>query len=73
MVCGADWRERGPPFSRGRLEKESVMAGLDPAIHVFGRSKRKDMDAREFFLEDALSRFCPGMTNCVPQFVTSSR
>jgi hypothetical protein len=49
------------------------MAGLDPAIHVFGRSKRKDMDAREFFLEDARRAFCPGTTNRVSQFVTSSR
>jgi hypothetical protein len=56
MVCG-DWRARGPPFSRGPPQKESVMAGLDPAIHVFGRSKSKDMDAREFFLEDALRAF----------------
>jgi hypothetical protein len=49
------------------------MAGLDPAIHVFGRSKRQDMDAREIFLEDAHRAFCPAMTNRVSQFVTSSR
>jgi hypothetical protein len=47
--------------------------GLDPAIHVFGRSKRKDTDAREFFLEDALRAFALGMRNRAPQFVTSSR
>jgi hypothetical protein len=49
------------------------MAGLDPAIHLFGRGKRKDMDAREFFREDALRAFARGMTNCVPQFFTSCR
>jgi hypothetical protein len=31
-----------------------VMAGLDPAIHVFGSNEKQDVDARDVWREDAL-------------------
>jgi hypothetical protein len=40
-----------------------VMAGLVPAIHVFFTvNYKEDVDARDIWREDALSRFCAGMT-----------
>jgi hypothetical protein len=40
-----------------------VMAGLVPAIHVFFTvNDKKDVDARDIWREDALSRFSAGMT-----------
>jgi hypothetical protein len=39
------------------------MAGLVPAIHVFlAVSSKEDVDARDIKRENALSRFCAGMT-----------
>jgi len=38
------------------------MAGLVPAIHVFFLTNSASVDARDTWREDALRRFCPGMT-----------